>query len=259
MNEKEKTALILYNAFIRAGMTVVGACAMLGNAEAESAMRCNNVEDRCPMSDAEYTKGVDSGAYGNFANDAYGYGAFQWTHKSRKPGLLEMARTWGTSISDPYLQAAYAVAELEEEFPSVFAYLKIATDLYAATKMVCEKYESPAVNNVSVRYKYAKQYYDGFTKTGEIPNLPEHEQKPVYESPRYFYTVKLPLLKPGMEDDAVDTVQQLLAARGYYTGDCDGIFGELTKRAVMAYQADAGLETDGEVGGKTWDKLISNR
>ena len=75
--------------------------------------------------------------------------------------------------------------------------------------------------------------------------------------PTYYYAVKLPLLKPGMEDDAVTTVQQLLAARGYYTGDYDGIFGELTKRAVMAYQADAGLETDGEVGGKTWGKLIN--
>ena len=74
--------------------------------------------------------------------------------------------------------------------------------------------------------------------------------------PTYYYAVKLPLLKPGMEDDAVATVQQLLAARGYYTGDCDGIFGELTKRAVMAYQADAGLETDGEVGVQTWAKLI---
>ena len=74
--------------------------------------------------------------------------------------------------------------------------------------------------------------------------------------PTYYYTVKLPLLKQGMEDDAVTTVQQLLAARCYYAGDCDGIFGELTKRAVMGYQADAGLDTDGEVGGKTWDKLI---
>lgn len=74
--------------------------------------------------------------------------------------------------------------------------------------------------------------------------------------PTYYYNVKLPLLKQGMEDAAVTTMQQLLAARGYYTGDFDGIFGELTKRAVMAYQADAELETDGEVGGKTWDKLI---
>lgn len=75
--------------------------------------------------------------------------------------------------------------------------------------------------------------------------------------PTYYYAVKLPLLKPGMEDNAVTTVQQLLAARGYYTGDFDGIFGELTKRAVMAYQADAGLETDGEVGWHTWGKLIA--
>ena len=257
MNEREKTALILYNAFIRAGMTVVGACAMLGNAEAESAMRCNNVENRCPMSDEAYTEGVDNGTYQNFANDAYGYGAFQWTHKSRKPGLLEMARTWGTSISDPYLQAAYAVAELEEKFPTVLGYLKTATDLYAATKMVCEKYESPAVNNVSVRYKYAKQYYDGFTKAGKVPNLPAQEQEPVYSRPSYYCAVKLPLLKKGMKDGAVVGLQQLLSARGYYTGDCDGIFGETTKRSVMGFQADAGLETDGEVGWHTWGKLIA--
>ena len=74
--------------------------------------------------------------------------------------------------------------------------------------------------------------------------------------PTYYYSVKLPLLKQGMEDNAVTTVQQLLSARDYYTGDFDGIFGEMTKRAVMGFQADAGLETDGEVGGKTWDKLI---
>ncbi|MGM9542593.1 MAG: peptidoglycan-binding protein [Candidatus Limivicinus sp.] len=74
--------------------------------------------------------------------------------------------------------------------------------------------------------------------------------------PTYYYAVKLPLLKPGMEDISVISLQQLLTAKGYYAGDCDGIFGELTKRSVMAFQADAGLETDGEVGGKTWDKLI---
>ena len=86
-------------------------------------------------------------------------------------------------------------------------------------------------------------------------NVPEMDT-PEKIRPTYYYTVKLPLLKPGMEDASVTTVQELLAARGYYTGDCDGIFGELTKRAVMAYQADAGLETDGEVGGKTWAKLL---
>ena len=85
---------------------------------------------------------------------------------------------------------------------------------------------------------------------GEAVSAPEKIK------PTYYYNVKLPLLKQGMEDDAVTTVQQLLAARGYCAGDCDGIFGELTKRAVMAFQADAGLETDGEVGGKTWKSLL---
>ena len=74
--------------------------------------------------------------------------------------------------------------------------------------------------------------------------------------PEYEYSVKLGLLKEGMEDAQVRTVQELLAARGYYSGDCDGIMGELTKRAVMGYQADTGLLTDGEVGGDTWKRLI---
>lgn len=80
---------------------------------------------------------------------------------------------------------------------------------------------------------------------------------PAETKPTYYYSVKLPLLKQGMEDAAVITVQQILAARGYYSGDCDGQLGELTKRAVTSYQADNGLETDGEVGGQTWGKIIN--
>lgn len=83
-------------------------------------------------------------------------------------------------------------------------------------------------------------------------------EKPVKDSmkPTYYYNVRLPLLKKGMEDEAVATVQQLLAVRGYYTGDCDGIFGEKTKRSVMGFQADNDLETDGEAGGETWKILL---
>lgn len=77
-----------------------------------------------------------------------------------------------------------------------------------------------------------------------------------WSKPTYEYSVKLGLLQPGMEDPQIQTVQQLLYIRGYYAGEIDGVYGELTKRAVMAYQADAALETDGEVGGDTWAKLI---
>ena len=89
--------------------------------------------------------------------------------------------------------------------------------------------------------------------TGE--NMPEMSTTEKIK-PTYYYAVKLPLLKPGMEDDAVTTVQQLLTAKGYYEEDWDGVYGELTKRSVMAFQADNNLETDGEVGGQTWGKLL---
>ena len=82
------------------------------------------------------------------------------------------------------------------------------------------------------------------------------EDKPARPGPTYEYTVRLGLLKEGMEDSQVRTVQEILKARGYYSGDCDGIMGELTKRAVMGYQADCQLLTDGEVGGDTWGKLL---
>lgn len=224
MNERERTALILYKMFVTSGMTTVGACAMLGNAEAESAMRCNNVEDHCPMSDSAYTEGVDSGTYRNFATDAYGYGVFQWTHKSRKLGLLEMARSWGTSISDPYLQGAYAVAELEEKFPSVFAYLKTTTDLYAATKMVCEKYEAPAVNNVSARYEYALQYYNGFTHADEIPELPEQNPEP-----------DAPYIRP---DISIMMLQAVMSCNGYWPGAVDGIRSDDFRIRLIEFAQD---------------------
>ena len=84
----------------------------------------------------------------------------------------------------------------------------------------------------------------------------EGETSSARPGPTYEYTVRLGLLKEGMADMQVQTVQELLAARGYYSGDCDGIMGELTKRAVMGYQADTGLLTDGEVGGDTWTALL---
>ena len=74
--------------------------------------------------------------------------------------------------------------------------------------------------------------------------------------PSYEYSVKLGLLKEGMEDAQVKTVQMLLAAKGYQPGQADGIMGPLTAEAVKAFQRAAGLLDDGEVGGDTWGRLL---
>lgn len=77
--------------------------------------------------------------------------------------------------------------------------------------------------------------------------------------PSYWYAVTLPLLKPHMTDKAVETVQSLLSAYGYYTGSATSKMDEDTVEAVKAYQTAHDLDADGEVGGKTWSALLSRR
>ncbi len=77
--------------------------------------------------------------------------------------------------------------------------------------------------------------------------------------PSYWYAVALPLLKPHMTDKAVETVQTLLKAYGYYTGSVTCKMDALTVEAVKAYQADHDLDVDGEVGGMTWADLLLAR
>ena len=50
-------------------------------------------------------------------------------------------------------------------------------------------------------------------------------------------------------------IQKALKNAGYYKGTVDGKIGSATKEAVKAFQHDNGLEADGVVGRRTWDKL----
>ncbi len=49
----------------------------------------------------------------------------------------------------------------------------------------------------------------------------------------------------------IQLVQQRLKNWGYYTGSVDGIYGSLTKSAVMKFQKNNGLQVDGIVGPET--------
>ena len=73
-------------------------------------------------------------------------------------------------------------------------------------------------------------------------------------------TVSYPMLKQGSTGEHVKKAQQLLIDKGYSCGaaGADGDFGEGTKRGVMSFQADNGLDTDGIVGSKTWAALLKS-
>jgi peptidoglycan hydrolase-like protein with peptidoglycan-binding domain len=44
-------------------------------------------------------------------------------------------------------------------------------------------------------------------------------------------------------------VQSALAARGYYRGAIDGIFGPRTRDAIISYQTDRGFAPTGRIDG----------
>ena len=63
------------------------------------------------------------------------------------------------------------------------------------------------------------------------------------------------LLRPGDRGPAVRRLQEALVALELAKSKPDGVYGKKTKRAVTAFQAQAGLEADGVVGPKTADAL----
>jgi murein L,D-transpeptidase YcbB/YkuD len=50
-------------------------------------------------------------------------------------------------------------------------------------------------------------------------------------------------------------IQRALKNAGYYKGPIDGNIGQQTKEAIKAFQKANGLNSDGMVGKRTWEKL----
>ncbi len=76
-------------------------------------------------------------------------------------------------------------------------------------------------------------------------------------TPYSGYTAKGSMMY-GAKGDDVKKVQQRLKDLGYLSGSVDGIFGNKTKNAVIAFQKRAGLTADGIVGNATLTKLNSS-
>ena len=65
-------------------------------------------------------------------------------------------------------------------------------------------------------------------------------------------------VKRGSRGEDVIYLQKQLAVLGYSVGNVDGIFGIKTLEAVKEFQAESGLDVDGIVGSKTWNRLFQD-
>ncbi|MEM9738850.1 MAG: peptidoglycan-binding protein [Pseudomonadota bacterium] len=67
------------------------------------------------------------------------------------------------------------------------------------------------------------------------------------------------VLKVGDRSEAVRSLQEALLQLGYALGTPDGIFGNQTRRAVIAFQEEHGLGIDGKVGPQTQAAIVRER
>ena len=233
----------IYQRLVSAGLSPAGACGLMGNMNAESAMRSNNAQDGMTrLSDEDYTAGVDNGSYTNFIKDAVGYGLCQWTYWARKQNMLAFAKSRGLSIGDEVMQVDFCIKELKEEYSGLWKFLCSTDDTYSAASRVCTEYERPAVNNISVRATAAKKFFEQFSDV---------EVKPSYTG---SVTIK-DTTSAAASVGKVDTVKevQFWLNQNYASGlVADGLYGAMTQKALTkALQRCLGVEADGIYGNKT--------
>lgn len=255
----EKT---IWAALRSGGLSEAGAAGMMGNMYCESLLRSNNVEDRCSLSDDDYTNNVDRGFYpeSKFVHDAYGYGLCQWTYYTRKQELYNLAKSKGCSINDETMQVELCLKELKRDNSSLYTYLCSTTDIYTAASRICIEYERPAVNNVQPRYNKAQEYYNRNTGT-EVTSTPTSATTtanfsvsgtgsswiPSVNQSTDICSIEVRCVRAGDSGDDVYALQCMLNRKGpVKCGNADGMYGGNTLAAVNALKAQLGMTQDAQ-------------
>lgn len=152
MNVKE-----IYKYFLGKSLTNEGVAGLLGNLNAESGLRANNIqnsyEKKIGMNDEQYCDAVNSGEYSKdkFVNDKIGMGLAQWTYYSRKQKLYEYAESIGHCIDSTEMQVEFLYKELCESYGSVLKVLKSSHNLRECSDCVLTQFEKPANQSDAVK------------------------------------------------------------------------------------------------------------
>lgn len=209
MTEKE-----IWQALKDKGFTDFAAAGVMGNFQAESAMRSDNVEDRCPMSDAAYTVAADNGSI-DFIYDAYGYGLPQFTFWSLKRGLLNYCRDRGVSVADAQVQIDFLADVLQREYPGTVNRLQNAAGPEEAAIIFLLEFEKPADQGAKVQQYRGGLAWDIYQK---------YAGKPEENDP----------LKDEISNFEVGLLQIILNHHGYGLVQ-DGIIGDKTVSAMESF------------------------
>jgi LysM repeat protein len=166
-----------------------GVAGLMGNLQAESGVRSNNLQNSFEksfgMSDDVYTSAVDNNLYDNFVKDSAGYGLAQWTYWSRKQNLLNFAKERKASIGDLAMQVDFLIQELSTSYKGVLAQLQTSLSVQQASDVVLTQFEKPRDQSDSVKKQRASYGLDFYNKyaSGTTP-------QPTPQPTQVVYTVK---------------------------------------------------------------------
>ena len=166
----------MYRQFRKAGMTVEGACAVLGQIQHEGVFLSNNAEDSKKVIDAIYTRQVDNGIITKhqFMYDGIGYGYAQWTFPDRKGKMYDFHRARGKSIGDSETQIAFLLWEMQHDFPVQWRLVTSSHNLAECSWQLLDKWENPKGKDKQkpIRYTSAEKFYKQL-KDLEIEGAPK--------------------------------------------------------------------------------------
>lgn len=229
----------IYNCLMAEIGNPYGVAGAMGNIEAESGLRSNNlqnsVEKRLGMTDEEYTAAVDNGSYVDFCTDRGGYGLCQWTSAGRKTGLLNFAKSKGVSIGNEDMQIEWLLHELRTSYKGVLSALKGAKSVKEASDVFMCKFERPANQsdaNKAARAARGMKYYEMYAG----------KEKTMSNSSLVSYT-KISPNRTSPRNHRIDTITIHCMACDLSVERCGAVFAKRTRMASSNY----GVGSDGRI------------
>lgn len=159
------------------GNNAYAAAGVMGNMNAESGLRPNNLaDDVSSYTDESYTRAVDNGSYtrNQFTHDGWGYGLVQWTFWTVKQGLYDYAKQQKKSIGDLMTQLGYLKIQLdkgEDLLHGLLDKLKKSKSVREASDLFLYNYERPADQSSAHAAKRASMGQTFYNKYAHRTNV----------------------------------------------------------------------------------------
>lgn len=194
-------------------------------------------------------------------NGRGGYGWAQWTGP-RRVQFEQWARQHSLPLDSDDANYGFLKHELSSSEANAIAALRETSTLEEGVRAFEQNFERAGVKHYASRDQYARLAKDAFSRQRHNGNGSAHHSTETVSTAE-DRRIPEPIITyvPGWElsfgarGAQVKALQEALADLDYPVGNKDGVFGSLTRAAVLAFQADNGLITSGEVDQRTWEKM----